>query len=113
MRGGVHKRVFGRNYQLNKIPLLKYNSNMKIMTSGHHYIHNASLAPLRAAVLHFKLSSELLGRAEKMKMDEEYHSYHYKKYFKVLSDMPEISMRYEGSREFTGSKQLLDLGLMK
>jgi len=113
LRGGVHKRVFGRNYQLNKIPLLKYNSELRLMTGGHHYVDNAKLAPLRAAVLHFKLSSELLGKAETMKMDDEYHSYHYKKYYKVLRDVPDVSMKYEGSEIFTGSKQLMTLGLMK
>lgn len=112
-RGGVHRRVFGRNYQLNKIPFVKYNSDLKLITGGHHYIQNAKLPKQGAAVLHFKLSSELLERAEKMKIDDEYHSYHYKKYYKVLADMPEISMKYEGSRQYTGSKQLIELGLMK
>jgi len=113
-RGGVHKRAFDRNYQLSKVPLIKYDGQMNFITSGHHYINKAKLAPTKVAVLHFKFFSELLKKAESLKLDDkEYYSMHYKKYYRVLNDLPDLTLKYEGSEVFTGSKQLIELGIMR
>ena len=47
-----------------------------------------------------------------MKADDEYYSMHYKKYYKVLSDFPEINLCGEDSCQYSGSQQLIDFGIM-
>ena len=111
-RGGVQKRVFNRNYQLNKVCLFKMDEDIELVTNGHHYLRNACISPIRGAVLHFKFASDLLKRAEIMKEDEEYYSMHYTKYYRVLSDLPEINLYNDDSCQYLGSQQLIDLGIM-
>ena len=111
-RGGVNNSVFGRNYQLNKVCLLKVNKDLDLVMNGHHYIKHANLAPIRGAVLHFKFTSDLLNKSKRMKEEEEYYSMHYKKYYKVLSDLPDINLKRDFSYQYEGSQQLIDLEIM-
>ena len=112
-RGGVHQRIFSRHYQLNKVPLIKFDGKMKFMSNGHHYLKGANLSDMRGAVLHFKFSSDIIERAEKYKGVEEYYSMHYQRYNKVFKDMPDIGLCYGESEKYLGSRQLVELGIMK
>jgi len=111
-RGGVHKRIFSRHCQLNKVPLIKFDGKMKFMSNGHCYLKDGKMADMRGAVLHFKFSSDIIEKSNKYKEIEEYYSMHYKKYHKVFEDLPNINLHYNESQMYLGSKQLIEFGIM-
>ena len=113
--GGVRRRLFGGDgwdYCLSKVPLLRFGPDVTLV-GGQHWT-SLPLAPDRAAVLHFKLDARLvelawteLERGERATHAQEYHAY-----AETLALHPDLTaFDVTESVEFTGSSQLLELGI--
>jgi len=111
--GGVRKRIFGFSPCLSKIPLFQFNTNISLL-AGTHFVNNAKMADICAAILHFKYFSNFYASIEEeIKRKEHWdNAREYKAYAKIL-DQPDLSFYYDKSVRFTDSQQLIDLGIMK
>lgn len=113
--GGMCKRVFGLNSWLNKVSLFKFKRSISFFPGGQHFIAGAKLSDIEGAVLHFKYASDFIRLTmEEAEREEHFdNAKNYKKYAKKISQDPEINLYYPGSMKFEGSKQLLELKIMK
>lgn len=103
-RGGVRFRLFERGFKyrgnappvLKKIPLVKWDGLRQYKHSTHVF-ENAKLSPMTGVLLHFNL----LGDIRALQCDKEYprHLLRFNPYF-------------ENTVEYTGSKLLVELGLI-
>ncbi|NEO58610.1 MAG: tetratricopeptide repeat protein [Okeania sp. SIO3B5] len=120
--GGLRQRIFGnmnatngaQQYCLNKVPLIKYNQNVKLH-EGFHWIYGVELAEETGCLLHFKYFSTFhdyvkreIERKEHWNGASEYAIYAQKldKNQELSFYDPNVSVRLEGSQ------QLVDLGIM-
>ena len=103
--GGARMRVFGPTAQftLSKIPLVKWRQGMNYVV-GPHGITRLRLGSGLAVLLHFKFLNAV---------PKEAHPNDYLIYKERFDSEPDLIFFYEGSTRFTGSDQLLKLGLMR
>jgi hypothetical protein len=114
--GGVRKRVFGINPILSKVPLIKFHNSI-YLSPGTHFIQRARVAAdLRGALLHFKFLGDFpehvereVARAQRAHGNEV----EYSRYLATLDCQPDIDFRSDVSLAFAGSRQLIDVGVMK
>src|SRR3989338_2471874 len=111
--GGMRQRVFGIKPCLSKFPLFKFNRGMHL-SPGMHFIEGARVANMRGALLHFKYLQDFSVRVKEAAAREEHwqNAKEYKAYLKTLGDTPP-SFHAPASVKYSGSRQLIDLGLMK
>ena len=108
-QGGVRSRTFGIDtVVLNKVPLFRYRSQMKLR-EGMHWIEGADLLHGKGLLLHFKFIDSFHNYAEReAKRGEhwndasEYKKYHYALQRNPLFSLydPVLSVRYRGVRAF-------------
>ena len=98
---------------LNKIPLVRWGSQMRY-SSAAHYLSGANLASGHGALLHFKFLGDFAQRVEEELVRKAYHNggQEYRRYFERTRKRS-IRFKCRTSVEFNDSKQLLDLGLIK
>jgi glycosyltransferase involved in cell wall biosynthesis len=103
--GGARARVFGYEGQftLSKIPFVRWRRGMDYLI-GTHGITPIRMAPGLAALLHFKFLNEFPKPAAIAD---------YQIYARRFESDPDLVFYYDGSTRFTGSDQLLKLGLMR
>jgi len=111
---GVRKRVFGIDVCLSKFPLVRFKPDMFLL-EGTHFIEKASIADIEGVSLHFKYFNDFHPRVtEEARRGEHWdNAAEYKVYVKKIKQNPKLSIYYSKSLQFTGSEQLLDLGIMK
>jgi glycosyltransferase involved in cell wall biosynthesis len=112
--GGMRKRVFGVNAWMSKFPLVKFKSSMSLAV-GTHIIQGARVANIRGAVLHFKFLQDFVSNVEREAARKQYwnDSAEYQQYKAVTSKSQALNLYASVSTKFEGSKQLLDLGILK
>jgi len=112
--GGIRKRVFGIDVCLNKVPLFKYKKGIDIK-QGNHFISGARLSGIIGCVIHFPYTSEYHEKIlEYLKNGQMWNGgIEYKHYNETFLKNPDVTMYYGGSEKFTGSEQLIKLGIMK
>jgi hypothetical protein len=119
LRGGPRSRVFWDDKSLpvtptvSKVPLVKWNSGYRYISSTHYLRGNPPLANLMGALLHFKFLSDFHARA----MSEAARGEHfdgareYKMYAAKLAKDGLLSLRYADSVRYLSSRQLAGFDL--
>jgi hypothetical protein len=120
-RGGPRHRLFwaGRSNPkpspfLEKFPLAKWGPDVRYEASTHR-LAGSTPAAMTGVLLHFKFFSSLFAEAaEEAARGEHWDgAWQYQTYWNVLRDDPDITAFHGGSLRYTGSFQLVELGLMK
>lgn len=120
VRGGPRHRLFweGRNRKkpspvLKKIPLVKWREGLEFEAST-HTIKNLRLACLTGVLQHYKFFSDFYLYAEQETARKEHwdESAQYESYWEVLREDPNLSAYFAASMKYTGSAQLIELGLI-
>jgi hypothetical protein len=118
--GGVRERVF-RNSEgqsqpptISKVPLVKWAPGRKFLRSTHS-LTAVNIAPIMAALLHFKFLSDFHQRVEVEVARGEHFAAarEYRAYWEMLRDGGEVKLLSRESLKFENSAQLVRLGLMK
>ena len=113
--GGMRKRVFAANPCISKFPLVSFH-NPIFLSPGTHLIQGARVADLRGALLHFKYLDDFFENV-KQEVARGQRAFEnrleYNRYFEVATRMPDLNFLGDVSVEFSGSGQLVDLGVMK
>jgi hypothetical protein len=121
-RGGPRRRLFwqpGRTYRgqppyLQKIPLVRWQEGRQYLAST-HLIDGLCLSSVTGVLLHFKFLADF-GDRSRMEVARGEHwdtAAQYEAYAEALSANPHLSAMYEGSVRYLGSRQLIELGLMR
>lgn len=120
--GGVRARIFSELKQIenrpptvSKLPLLRWNRGQKFVLASHGLAEPVALAPMRGALLHFKMFDDF---PEKCKVEAARGQHfaggrEYRVIGQVIEHAPERSMfdpRF--SVRFVGTSQLVSLRLM-
>ncbi len=118
-QGGPRQRLFSTPDEdfhpvLAKTALVKWD-RWTVQTWSHGvYPVSRNFGPVRGCLLHFKLMADLQQRAAAATASQNYYrgSYEQKRYRDGITENPEISFLYSGSRRYESSKTLVDAGLM-
>ena len=121
VRGGPRRRrlsqgEFDLNPELSKYPLFRLEPD-EVMANPHHlwpFAKNLS-APCHLGILHHNFSAGLEEKIERAIEQGNYwnQSIEYRAYQAVLSADPQLSLEYEGSREYGSPEDLVELGLIE
>jgi hypothetical protein len=100
-------------FPINKVPLVRWNERMSFGDAAHD-ISSANLAKGHGVLLHFKFLDDFSGRVrEELKRKAYLGAEDYQKYSEgIHADRP-INFMCDMSLRYTGTRQLLDLGLTK
>jgi glycosyltransferase involved in cell wall biosynthesis len=115
--GGVRHRIFGGDYLISKVPLIKYNLD-SVLTGGQHYTNYPieKIALHSGCLLHFKFFSTFNKYVESEVARGEHvnHASEYMYYSKCLAENPELTLYDKNhSIKLEDSYQLLNLGIFK
>lgn len=112
--GGVRNRVFGASNILSKHNLVKHVTGSRI-GGGTHLIEGARFTQMTGVTLHFKYFHDFAESA-RIEVERKEHwndAWQYKRYAQKAQDDPDLSLFCDESIHFEGSRQLVDLGLMR
>jgi len=119
--GGPRQRLFWREGDenrtppplLRKIPLVRWGEQAPYSLSTHN-APDVVLARTTGALLHFKMFSDFTHRAlaESHRGEHWDHGGQYEAYASRLVDEGDLSAFNDGSVRYTGTRQLVDLGLL-
>jgi Glycosyl transferase family 2 len=112
--GGVRQRVFGMRACISKFPLVKFDRPM-FLSAGAHFIQHARASEIRGALLHFKYLNDFSENVRREAKREAHwqSAAEYKQYLNALNQSPDLNLHSSVSRRFTGSRQLVAMGIMK
>ena len=115
VKSGLAQEVRGESVatQAFKVPLVKWRDGNAFINS--HRLNCIRLAPITAALLHFKYLQDFSGRVQAAVASGMHYdgSAEYKQYAKLLGSNPNMSMMYAGSEVYRSSKDLVRLMLIK
>jgi hypothetical protein len=120
-RGGPRHRLFwtGRarpkpSPVLQKFPLVRWSRELRYEAST-HVIAAPSSPSVSGVLLHFKFFSDLyrLAAAEVERREHWDAAAQYESYLSVLRENPSLSAYFAGSMAYSGTRQLVDLGLIR
>jgi len=133
IRGGMRERVFYPEWRrgvlfstilrllrrspapcLTKVPLIRWTAASAYLYAN-HFASPHRVAPETGALLHFKFLQDFHARALHESSRREYYKggMEYRRYARVLQRNPAVSLRDGRSVRFTGTSQLVELGLMQ
>ena len=99
---------------LNKIPLLRWNGNRSFLYAAQHDLSFANLANGYGALLHFKFLGNFTDQVkEELNRKAYFGTEMYQKYAERLSKDASVNFKSNISIRYTGTRQLLELGLIK
>ena len=117
--GGARQRVFGESdaFCLNKVSLIKYDKDC-VLAGGQHWTNLPSelISEARGCLLHFKYFSDFSFKAKEEVDRKEHYSgaLQYRQYTKRLATDKYLTLFDPNkSVRFAGSRQLVELGVMK
>jgi len=112
--GSTRRKIFGINPYLSKVGMLKFRPGM-VLTSGQHGVVGARLSQVRGVMFHLKFLADFVERVEvELERDERRtHTQEWVAYAEAIRRNPRLSLHDHRSVRLKGSRQLLDLGLMK
>ena len=120
VRGGVRRRLFYSKEDnlapvLNKLPLVKWKQQFAFWSGNHYLKPEVRLASSWGALLHFKFFSEFGSRVgQEVRRGVMFDSaLEYRKYKKHLDRNPDLAPFGPNSMEYSRSRQLVDLGIMR
>jgi hypothetical protein len=99
---------------LTKVPLVRWDAASAYLASN-HWISPKAVAQESGALLHFKFLGDLPRRAIEEAARGQYYenAAAYRRYAAILAERPELSLMYPGSARYAGSRQLVELGLIR
>jgi hypothetical protein len=99
---------------LTKVPLVRWDAKSQYL-KGNHAVSRKIVAPDTGVLLHFKFLQDFHARAVQEAARGEHYdgASEYRRYAKRLNQDPDMTFMYEGSARFTGTTQLVRLGLMQ
>ena len=99
---------------LNKVPLVRWNRDMTF-TSAAHFVRGARIASARCALLHFKFLGDFNRRVNEEMARRAYfmNGAEYELYSMLIRRQTGIDFGCPFSTRYTGTQQLLELGLLK
>jgi tetratricopeptide (TPR) repeat protein len=119
--GGVRERFFWRRRHamqsrppvIQKIPLVKWRTGMKFLSSTHE-VSPLQVADISGAVLHFKFLQDFHRKALiEVHRKEHYNgASEYMAYLDAMNADPGATLRYPGSQRYSGPADLVRRGLM-
>jgi glycosyltransferase involved in cell wall biosynthesis len=115
--GGVRHRIFGGDYLISKVPLIKYSLD-SVLSGGQHYTNYPieKIALHRGCLLHFKFFSTFSNYVDN-EIDRREHynnASQYAYYSRSLSENPRLTLFDKNhSIKLEDSQQLLKLGIFK
>jgi hypothetical protein len=119
--GGVRARLF-RNLGLgfspptvSKVPLLRWQKGQRFVLVAHALGQTMRLAPMRAALLHFKMFDDLPAkcRVETERKEHYEQGREYRALAAAIANAPDGTFFHPGSSaRYESTDQLVDLGLM-
>lgn len=133
IRGGMRERVFYPEWRrgrvasmllrllrrsrppcLTKVPLIRWTAGSAYVYAN-HFASPHRVAPETGALLHFKFLQDFHARAVREASRREYYQggIEYRRYARVLARDPAVTLRDSRSVRYTGTSQLVDLGLMR
>jgi hypothetical protein len=109
----VHRAERQRSPCLTKVPLVRWDAQSRYVYST-HFVSRKVVAPDTGVLLHFKFLQDFHHRAVQEATRGEYHdeATEYRRYARMLRKNPGLSLKYEGSKQFESTTQLVGLGLM-
>jgi Glycosyl transferase family 2 len=109
----LRARRFRASPCLTKIPLVRWDKNSRYLDVN-HFVSSKVVAPESGVLLHFKFLQDFHAKAVQEAARGEYFdgASEYQRYAERLSENPELTLMYAGSKRFEGNRQLLELGLM-
>jgi hypothetical protein len=112
--GGMRKRLFGLDVNLDKICLVKYRSSMQLH-EGMHALGGASISEAQGAVLHFKYLLDFGDRAqiEAIRREHWQDALEYRRYAEVVGYDPKLTAFTSASAKFQESDDLIRYNIMK
>ena len=121
LQGGARARMFFADRPelaptLNKIPLVHWSRGFAFVNSTHSALpsrlNETSTTPISGALLHTKFLPGVAKRAAEERLRDEHFQVgaNYAEYYASLTENPD--MWFDGSQQFEGWEQLVDLGLM-
>jgi glycosyltransferase involved in cell wall biosynthesis len=112
--GGFRQRVLGTRVLLNKVAFFQRVPGVRLST-GNHAVVGTRCSDVRAAHLHFKYLADFrervlgeIARGEHWNGASEYRSY-----ARALGERQTLDVLYDGSRRWSGSRPLVDCGVMR
>jgi hypothetical protein len=98
---------------LTKVPLIRWDE--KSTRINNHWVSPKTVAPETGALLHFKFLHDFHDRASQEAARCEHYdgASEYQRYADRLRQNPDLTLSYEGSVRFEGTRQLVRLGLMQ
>ena len=99
---------------LNKVPLVYWNTRLSY-GGGAHYLYNGRIATETGALLHFKFLGDFAARMGNATLAAAYFNQgeEYRRYNARLKSKNGIRFRCSLTVPFEGSRQLVDLGLIR
>ena len=97
---------------LTKVPIVRWDRQTRYLSP--HWVSPKPVAPVTGVLLHFKFLADAQSRfAEETVRGQHYDGVsEYRRYSQTLADRPDNDFLYDGSTQFTGTHQLVQLGLM-
>lgn len=112
--GGVRERVFGsRNLLQTKHPLVYADEDVRFLPYDGHF-STGPVADVTGVLLHYKFLSNLLDYAREALRRKQHSrdSLHYRRFHRVLSEKPDLSLWTERARRLEQASQLVEEGLL-
>jgi len=111
--GGVRRRIFGAQNLLSKHNVVKHVPGSMVL-GGTHLLGGGKPSAVTGTTLHFKYFNDF---SEEVRLEAERgehwnNGWQYKRYAEKVNETPDLTLFYEGSIAYEGSRQLMDLGLM-
>ena len=93
---------------------MKFDKNIYV-SHGAHLAKGISISALRGALLHFKYFSDFVDNVpgEIERNVRWNNSSEYRKYGDTLKEASALFLHHSGSERFSGSEQLIELGVMR
>lgn len=118
IHGGCRARLFYPAPELGpalqKVPLVRWSPAMRFLSARHTALP-CRLAAATGALLHFKYTPEFAAyvRAEALRGEHYRGGQQYRVYLKRLESGAGLAFRHPGSVRYAGSRQLVELGLIR
>ncbi|MEO1328134.1 MAG: glycosyltransferase family 2 protein [Pseudomonadota bacterium] len=100
---------------MGKVPLVKWRPGTEFLGGVHYLSPRYDLAPDWGALLHFKYFDDFFEKAEILAERGQHsnNAHRYKTYRDSRSTLEGATLSFEGTRRFTGVRDLTETGLMR
>ena len=112
--GGVRRTLFGTRNGLTKAALIFLDGTIEPFVHWHHAKH-ARIADFAGVLLHYPFAGLFYERVEDAVKTGRYGRFttrEYQKYWQILREYPELSIKRDTARELKSVNELVDVGFL-